>query len=164
MNFIKLDHQLPRFKFPFFCVTLTILFDLSVSQSSSLWGRDVKVISWSCYEEYIKLYVWHAVSTQQILALVFIITIIIIICFLGPHPQHMEVPRLGVEWELQVPAYATATEIPDPSCVCDLHHSSWQCQTLIHWARPGFEPATSWFLVGFTSTVPEWEHPKEEIF
>ena len=28
--------------------------------------------------------------------------------FLGPHPQHMEVPRLEVESELQLPAYTTA--------------------------------------------------------
>ena len=34
--------------------------------------------------------------------------------FLGPHPQHMEVPRLGVESELQLPTYATVTT-PDPS-------------------------------------------------
>ena len=34
---------------------------------------------------------------------------------LGPHPQHMEVPRLGVESELQLLAYATATATPDPS-------------------------------------------------
>ena len=27
--------------------------------------------------------------------------------FLGPHPQHMEVPRLGIKSELQVPAYTT---------------------------------------------------------
>ena len=44
--------------------------------------------------------------------------------FLGPHLQHMEVPRLGVE--LEPLAYATATETWDPSRVCDLHHSSWQ--------------------------------------
>ena len=31
-----------------------------------------------------------------------------------------------VELELQLPAYTTATETPDPSCVCDLHHSSRQ--------------------------------------
>ena len=29
--------------------------------------------------------------------------------FLGPHPQHMEVPRLGVESELQLLARTTAT-------------------------------------------------------
>ena len=27
------------------------------------------------------------------------------LCFLGPHPQHMEVPRLGVESELQLLVY-----------------------------------------------------------
>ena len=28
-----------------------------------------------------------------------------------------------------------------------------------HWARPGIEPATSWFLVGFVSTAPRQELP-----
>ena len=28
-----------------------------------------------------------------------------LLCFLGPHPKHMEVPRLGTESELQLPAY-----------------------------------------------------------
>ena len=40
----------------------------------------------------------------------------------------MEVCRLGVEWELQLPAYATATATPDLSHVCDLHHGSGQHQ------------------------------------
>ena len=42
----------------------------------------------------------------------------------------MEVPRLGVELELQLLAYTTATATWDLSSVCDLHHSSWQCQIL----------------------------------
>ena len=42
----------------------------------------------------------------------------------------MQVPRLGVKLELQLPAYATATEMPDLSHVYNLHHSSWQCQIL----------------------------------
>ena len=46
--------------------------------------------------------------------------------FLGPHPQHVEVPRLGVESELQLPAYSTAPAMPDPSHICDLHLSSRQ--------------------------------------
>jgi len=37
----------------------------------------------------------------------------------------MEIPRLGVESELQLLAYATATATRDPSHICD--HSSWQC-------------------------------------
>ena len=34
--------------------------------------------------------------------------------FLGLHLWHMEVPRLGVQLELQLPAYTTATAMPDP--------------------------------------------------
>ena len=48
--------------------------------------------------------------------------------FLRPHPWHMEVPKLGVKSELQLLAYARAITMPDPSQVCDLHHSSLQ-----HW-------------------------------
>ena len=48
--------------------------------------------------------------------------------FLGLYMRHMEVPRLGLQLELQLPAYAMATAIPDPSCICDLHHGSQQ-----HW-------------------------------
>ena len=43
---------------------------------------------------------------------------------------HMDVPGLGVKSELQLPACATATAAPDPSHVCDLHPSSWQCRFL----------------------------------
>ena len=38
----------------------------------------------------------------------------------------MEVPGLGVKLEVQLLAYTTATAMWDPSCLCDLHHSSWQ--------------------------------------
>ena len=38
----------------------------------------------------------------------------------------MEVPRLGVELELQLSAYAIATATPDMNRICDLHHSSRQ--------------------------------------
>ena len=45
--------------------------------------------------------------------------------------RHMEVLRLGVESELQLPAYATATAMPDLSRICDLHCSLWQHQIVI---------------------------------
>ena len=44
--------------------------------------------------------------------------------FLGPYPRHMEIPRLGVELELQSRAHTTATATQDLSHVCDLHHGS----------------------------------------
>ena len=29
--------------------------------------------------------------------------------------------------------------------------------SLTHWARPGIQPASSWMLVRFVSTGPQWE-------
>ena len=78
---------------------------------------------------------------------------------LGLHLWHMEITRLGVQSELQLPAYTTATATSDLSCICNLHHSSWQCQILnpLNEARdrtPNLE-----VLVGFISTVPQQELP-----
>ena len=74
--------------------------------------------------------------------------------FLGLHPWHTEIPRLGGELELL--AYTITTATWDPSCLCDLYHSSWQ-----HWIpitlRPGIEPASSCILVRFVSAEPWWE-------
>ena len=42
----------------------------------------------------------------------------------------MEIPRLGVESELQLLAYTTTIATQDPSHVWDLHHGSQQCQIL----------------------------------
>ena len=42
----------------------------------------------------------------------------------------MEVPRLGMESELHLLVYTTATAMQDPSCICELHHSSWHCWIL----------------------------------
>ena len=41
------------------------------------------------------------------------------------------VPRLGVQSEVQLLAYSTATAMQNLSHDdCDLHHSSWQCRIL----------------------------------
>ena len=73
------------------------------------------------------------------------ITFFFFFVFLGPHPWHREVLRLGVE--LQLPAYATAMATRDPGaaiaslrhshgnkgsklCLGHLHQSSWQHQIL----------------------------------
>ena len=56
--------------------------------------------------------------------------LLLLFVFLELHPRHMEVPRLGIESELQLSAYATATATWDPSHVCKLHHNSQQHQIL----------------------------------
>ena len=90
---------------------------------------------------------------------IFYFLIFLSLVLLGLHPRHMEVPRLGVQWELLLPAYitATATAMPDPSCVCTLHHSSRQRRILNPMSKAGVEPAVSWFLVGFISAAPRRE-------
>ena len=84
---------------------------------------------------------------------IYLLTYLLIV-FLGLHLQHMEVPRLGVESELQLLAYTTTIATQDLSYVCDLYHSSRQCQSLTHWARPGIEPMSSWILARFVTTEP----------
>ena len=66
--------------------------------------------------------------------------------FFRAQVQHIEVPRLGVELELQLLAYPTATAMWDPSLISNLHHSLWNAGSLTHWARPGIKPASSWRL------------------
>ena len=43
----------------------------------------------------------------------------------------MEIPRLGVESELHLLAYSTATAVRDLSRDWDLYHSSWQCRITV---------------------------------
>ena len=68
--------------------------------------------------------------------------------FLGLHLWHMEVPRLGVASELQLPVFSTAQAMLDPSHVC--YHSSWQCQILnpLSTARD-LTPASLWLPWGY---------------
>ena len=56
--------------------------------------------------------------------------LVFVFFFLGPPLRHMAFSRLGVKSELQLPAYTTTTAPQDPSLVCNLHHSSQQCQIL----------------------------------
>ena len=66
---------------------------------------------------------------------------------------------LGVKLDLQLPAYATATTMPDLSYVCNLHHSLWQHQILNAMSEAGDQTPSSWILGGFTSTEPQRELP-----
>ena len=54
---------------------------------------------------------------------------ILFIYFFRVVPWHMDVPRLGGRIRAAAASLGTASAMPDLSHVCDLHHSSWQCQT-----------------------------------
>ena len=56
-----------------------------------------------------------------VLKIKFLLCLFFFFAFLG-HGRHVEVPKLLV--------YTTGTATPDPSCACDLHHSSQQHRIL----------------------------------
>ena len=77
--------------------------------------------------------------------------LVFVLLFSGLYLWYMEVPRLEVKSELQLPAYATASAMRSPSQVWNLHHSLHQCRILNPRVRPGIKPTSSWILVGFVT-------------
>ena len=61
----------------------------------------------------------------------------------------MDVPRLGVELELQLLATAMAMATLNLSFICDLHHRSRQCQIL----NPRIKARDQTFILMDTSWV-----------
>ena len=59
-------------------------------------------------------------------------------------PWHVEVPKLGAESELELPAHAT-------------DHRNTGSST--HWAKPGNEFMSSWIPVWFVTPEPQWDLP-----
>ena len=70
-------------------------------------------------------------SSLSVFCLFVCFGLLVCFCFLGPHLRCMEIPRLRIESEPQLPAIATATTTQDLSCTCDLHHSLWLKFSLI---------------------------------
>ena len=100
--------------------------------TSSFWP----IFGWDCsqlliYQHWVQIptvILINSITLRKLICLSVVVGFLLLFFFhfLGLHPQHMEVPRLGVESELQLQAYARATATPDPSQVCDPHHSSQQ--------------------------------------
>ena len=108
--------------------------------------RDAITLLWTDYICFTKIHVlksynsptmgWYLeMETQEVIRVIWDasrhpLLFFIYFFFLGWHLWHMEVPKLGVESELQLLTYTTATKMPDSSHVCDLHCNSQQCQIL----------------------------------
>ena len=78
---------------------------------------------------------------------IYLFIYLFIFCFLGSHLQHMEMPGLRVNHScccqpLQQPQQHRI------QAESNLHHSSRQYWSLIHRARPGIKPLSSWILAG----------------
>ena len=72
---------------------------------------------------------WYFVKSFYIKSLLLLFS-----SFLWLHLQHMEVPRSGADWSCRQTGN-TAMAPLDPSCICDLCCSLWQCRIL----KPGSE-------------------------
>ena len=72
---------------------------------------------------------------------------------------HMEVPRLGVESRLQLPAYVTAIATRDPSRICNLHYSSWQHRILNTLRKARDQTCIHMENSQARTTEPQWELP-----
>ena len=82
----------------------------------------------------------------------------VFVLLLGAGPVDMEVPRRGVQSELQLPAYTTATAMPNPNGTCRIWATfatytvaCGNAGSLTHWERPGIEPASLRILVRFST-------------
>ena len=79
--------------------------------------------------------------------------------FLGPHPWHVEVPRLGSNWSCShwPTPQLQQHQIQAASATYTTGHSN--ARSLTHWSRPGIKLTSSWVLVRYVSTEPHWELP-----
>ena len=89
-----------------------------------------------------------------------------VVCFifLRLHLWHMEGPRLGVQLQVQILAYTTATATWDPTHSVTYTTVHGNTGPLIHWARLGTEPASSWMLVGFANRWAMMGTPPSQIW
>ena len=53
---------------------------------------------------------------------------------------------------------------PDPCLVFDIDIAHSNARSLTQWVRPGIEPASSWILVRFVTTEPQWDLPMNFSF
>ena len=128
-----------------------------LSQIRRDWGdiiTEYNMVSWigslsrhmTLIEKLIKDKIWSLVTNVPMLASLFFCLIL----FFRAAPSTYEVPRLGVESELQPLAYTTATGMWDPSQDCDLYHSSQQ-RWILH---PQSEARDRTHILMDTSQIP----------
>ena len=111
------------------CIDLEKQSFLAQYEKNILWSSDVLfLLDYLCITVWIKYTSGTYQNSSTTVAWILNCLGTLFFFFLGLHLRHMEVPRLGVQSELQLLAYITTTEMPDLSHVCDLHHSSQQHQ------------------------------------
>ena len=130
--------------------------------SKSLWLKEKHRFSWGWGRTSAYLPVSSSVSSiSSVLSCVWRDKFVFCFVFFYSHTRAIwKFPRLGVESELQLPVYSTATATLDPSGICDPHCGSRQCWIFTHWERPGTKPESSrslrWVLTPLSHNGNSW--------
>ena len=74
--------------------------------------------------------------------------------FLGPHVHQIEVSRLGLKLELQLPAYTIGTATQDPSHICNPYHASQQ-----YWILNPLSKARDWTRIFMDTSQVHYHWP-----
>ena len=125
-----MGHLRPLLHFFFFFLSFFLIDCTHDIGSSWAWdwflncscGSDGSFNSW-CWAG-VSTATWAAADTG------FFCCCCLFVCLFRAVPAAYGSSQAGVESELQLLAYTTATATPDTSCVCDLHHSSRKLQIL----------------------------------
>ena len=112
---------------------------------------------------------WNVTSWFQLIGIFlslfffsFCFVLVLVFCLFRavPYLWHMEVPRLGVKSELQLPAYTLAIAAWDQVTSETCTTTQGNTESLIHWAKPRIKPAFSWILARFITAEPQQELPE----
>ena len=128
------------------------------SQQHQIWAtahplRKAKDQNWTLMDTSQFLTCWAMMGTPRT-PLILYLFIYFCLFFLGPHPQPLEVPRLGVQSE----PHPQQCGIRATSATYTTAHGN--ARPLTHWWRPGIDPVSSWILVRFVSAEP-WQELQE---
>ena len=96
-------------------------------------GIEVKfpIIQWIHINHHLDSEIVNIMTFGGGVILLLLLSLLLLLLLLQPHLWHMEIPRPGVESELQqLQAYITATAMLDPGYICNRHCSLRQYQIL----------------------------------
>ena len=81
-------------------------------------------------------------------------------CFLGPYLAAYGGSQARGLIDRRYSCWPTPQPQQHQICAVSLTYTRLHSNagSLTHWVRSGIKPTTSWFLVGFLSTVPWWDH------
>ena len=80
------------------------------------------------------------------------------------HLWYMEVPRLGSNQSCSCWPTPQPQQLQIRAASVIYTTALGSAGSLTHWARSGIKPMSSWILVGFITTEPQWELPVMQFF